>query len=119
MTDSARVVSVSPELRALLVRSGVPASERRPLGDDTVVFHVATWQADSAGVLIEFKSAWTTILGRLGSRCRTGSVNYESVRVRHREQGWSAEPIFPVMHGDDVCVPIGDGPGSTDRPPPV
>lgn len=104
--DSAHTVPLSPALGAQLVQQGVPASARRPAGDDTVVFVVTKWQPDSAGVVLEFRSRWTTVLGSGSRRCRTSSGNVERVRVRRRGDAWTAEALMPVMHGDTVCKPI-------------
>ncbi|MGN6481331.1 hypothetical protein, partial [Luteibacter sp.] len=38
--DTARVLPLSAALRDALVRQGIPASARRPAGDDTVVFRL-------------------------------------------------------------------------------
>jgi hypothetical protein len=102
---------------AELVQLQVPASERRPIGDDTVVFRLTRWQTDSAGVLVGFRSAWTTVLGTGARRCRTGSGNSEQFWVRLQNGEWRAERVGPVIHGDEVCRPLPPGsPGSGSRP---
>jgi len=105
-SDSGDVVPLSFAVRAALVRRQVPAFVRRPAGDDTVVFRLTQWGADSAGVLLEFRSAWSTILGTGERRCRTRTGNVERFRVWW-EGGWKAERAGPVLHGDTMCSPGG------------
>jgi hypothetical protein len=107
--DTSRALPISTALRAALVQLQVPASERRPIGDDTVVFRVTRWQPDSAGVLVGLYSAWTTVLGTGARRCRTGSGNSEQFRVRLENGEWRAERVGPVAHGDNICVPLPSG----------
>ena len=115
--DTVRAVPLSPAVRGALVGRGIPASERRPAGDDTVVFRVTRWQADSAGVLVELLSAWTTVLGAGARRCRKGSGNIEQFRVRRRGGEWRAEPAGPVAHGDNACAPLAPGAAAARRRP--
>lgn len=46
--DSA-ALTVSDTVRETLARRGVPASGRRPMGHDTVVYRVQRWTRDSTG----------------------------------------------------------------------
>jgi hypothetical protein len=104
--DTTQVVPLSPAVRDALVRQGVPASARRPAGDDTVVMHLTAWQADSGGVDVEVVSGWTVVLGSGSRRCRAGSGNVERFAVRRRGGGWAIERARPILHGDRVCAPI-------------
>ena len=104
--DTATAARISPGLNQLLKTQAVPISTQRIVADDTVVFRVLSWQRDSVGELFVFRSTWTTILGPSGRRCRTGSVNHATVRVRREMGRWLAEYAGPVFHGDDVCTPI-------------
>jgi hypothetical protein len=98
-------VSTSPDIRAILIASGLTASENRPVGDDTVVFHVRSWKVDPESVLLELRSAWTEV--RKGNRpCRAGSGNVERVRLRRTNGEWIASHDGPVIHGDNVCAPF-------------
>ena len=103
--DTGDVVPLSFAVHAALVRLQVPAFSGRPAGDDTVVFRLTQWKTDSAGVLLEFRSAWTTILGAGDRRCRTHTGNVEQFRVS-REREWKATRAGPVLHGDGMCGPI-------------
>lgn len=97
----------SEAVRVALRQRGVPASERPPAGDDTVVFRLREWSADSGGgVRLDVSSAWTTVLGTGSRRCRTGSGNVENYRVAPSSAGWFAELVGPVTHGARACVPI-------------
>ncbi|HEY2375248.1 MAG TPA: hypothetical protein VGH98_04680 [Gemmatimonadaceae bacterium] len=100
------VSSFSPELRAALVRAGVPASERRPAGDDTVVFQFTRWRPDSAGVIVQLVSDWTEVIGSGARRCRVGSGNTEQFLVRQGEGALLVERIGPIIHGDKICAPL-------------
>jgi hypothetical protein len=104
--DTSDVAPLSFAIRAALVRLQIAAFHLRPAGDDTVVFHLTQWQADSAGVLLEFRSAWTTIRGVGDRRCRTGVGNVERFRVSWEDNQWKAERAGPVLHGDSMCRPI-------------
>ena len=104
--DSVGVVPLSPALRDSLVRQGIPAFVRWPVGDDTVVFRLTGWRTDSAGVSVELMSGWTTVLGFGRRRCRTGSGNHERFRLERRDTAWVAERVGPIVHGDRVCTPI-------------
>lgn len=95
-----RVLPISAELRSLLADAGIPASERLPKGDDTVVFRVAAWHSDSGGALLDFQSHWTTVLGR---GCRAASGNVEKVRVHRTNGAWIAARVGSILHGDRVC----------------
>ena len=105
-SDTGDVVPLSFAVRAALVRRQVPAYLRHPAGDDTVVFRLTQWGADSASVLLEFRSAWSTILGTGDRRCRTRTGNVERFRVSW-EDAWKAERAGPVLHGDTMCNPVG------------
>jgi hypothetical protein len=104
--DTARSVAFSPALRVALIMQGVPASTRRPAGDDTVVVRVTRWRTDAASVTIELQSAWTTLLGASAHRCRTGSGNIEHFRVDARGAEWIARRVGAVTHGDGGCRPL-------------
>jgi hypothetical protein len=82
--DTSRIVRLSPGVRAGLERRGLPITDRPIAGDDTVVFHVAGWDNDSAGATVEMRS----------------------VAVRRMPTGWSVGPRGPVRHGDRICEPI-------------
>jgi len=104
--DTGRFVRMSPMLRQILAQAGVPLERRRTVGDDTVVFHLTKWIADSSDAVIELQSGWTTVLGRASRPCRTGSGNVEHFRVRLRNDAWTATLEGPVIHGDRACLPI-------------
>lgn len=105
-SDTGRFVPLSPAVRELLVQSGVPIETRRVVGDDTVVFHVASWRRDSSVQVVELRSSWSTILRGGARACRTGSGNVERFRVRESGNTWTAYRVGPVIHGDRECVPI-------------
>lgn len=105
-TDAPRVVGLSPALRVALIMQGVPASTRRPTGDDTVVVRLTTWRTDSTSVTVELQSSWTTLLGNPAHRCRTGSGNVEHYRVDARGTEWVVRRVGSVTHGDSGCRPI-------------
>ena len=104
--DTGDVLLLSPGLRAALVQRQIPAFARRPAGEDTIVFRLTQWQLDSAGVLLQFRSAWTTVLGSGERRCRTGSGNVEHFRVRWDKGEWKAARSGTVLHGDGLCRPV-------------
>jgi hypothetical protein len=107
-TDTVGLVPLSRAITNALTREGIPVVARRLAGDDTVVFHIARWQSDpdSARVVLEIRSAWTTVLGAGARACRTGSANIEQLRVTRRDAEWRSDPRGPVMHGDNACVPL-------------
>jgi len=104
--DSARVVPLSAPIRSALAQQGIPISPHRPAGDDTVVYRLVRWDADSAGVTVALGSAWTTILGSGARRCRARSGNGERFHLERRTAVWVVERVDPVAHGDAVCVPV-------------
>jgi len=105
-SDTGDVLLLSPVVRTALVQRQVPAFARHPAGDDTVVLRLTQWRPDSAGVLLQFRSAWTTVLGSGERRCRTRSGNVEHFRVWWNNGQWKAELFGPVLHGDSMCRPI-------------
>jgi hypothetical protein len=113
------LVPLSRTIIDALVREGIPVVSRRQAGDDTVVFHIARWQSDpdSRRVVLEIRSAWTTVLGAGTRACRTGSGNIEQLRVTRGDRKWRSEQRGPVMHGDNVCVPLQRG--ASGRAPPA
>ena len=116
--DTVGLVPLSHTITDALIREGISVVARRLAGDDTVVFHIARWQSDpdSARVILEIRSAWTTVLGAGARACRTGSGNIEQLRVARRDGEWRSERRGPVMHGDKVCVPLQRG-ASVSAPP--
>jgi hypothetical protein len=116
--DTVGVVPLSRTVTDALTREGISVVARRLAGDDTVVLHIARWQLDpdSARVILEIRSAWTTVLGAGARACRTGSGNIEQLRVTRRNGEWRSEPRGPVMHGDKACVPL-QRPASGSAPP--
>lgn len=106
LADTGRIVRLSPAVRAGLARRAIPVTERSVVGDDTVLFHVARFESDSAGATVEMRSGWTTVLGAGARRCRTGSGNVERVVIRRTPTGWGAGVRGPIIHGDRVCAPI-------------
>lgn len=113
------LVQLSPTITDALARDRISIVSRRQAGDDTVVFHIARWQSDpgSGDVILEIRSAWTTVLGAGARACRTGSGNVEQLRVTRRNGEWRSEQGGPVMHGDNVCVPLQRG--ASGRAPPA
>jgi hypothetical protein len=117
--DTVRIVLLSRAIIDGLVRGGISVVPRRQAGDDTVVFQITRWQSDpdSRRVILEIRSSWTTVLGTGARACRTGSGNVEQIRVSYRDGEWTSEQRGPVMHGDNVCVPLDRG--ATRRAPPA
>jgi hypothetical protein len=111
--DTVGIVPLSHTITDALVREGISVVSRHQAGDDTIVFHIARWQSDpdSGRVVLEIRSAWTTVLGDGARACRAGSGNIEQLRVTRRGSDWSSKPWGPVMHGDAACVPIQRGVG--------
>jgi hypothetical protein len=117
--ETVGLVPLSRTITDAIARDGIPVVARRWAGDDTVVFHIARWESDphSGRVILEIRSAWTTVL-RAGARaCRTGSGNIEQVEVTQRQGEWRAKQRGPVMHGDQICVPLQRA--ASGRPPPA
>ena len=104
--DSASGVRLSRGVRAALGRRGVPVSDRRPAGDDTVVVRLTEWRAVRGGVMLQVESAWTTVLGVGPHRCRTSSGNQSRVWVRRGAATWVARWEGPTVHGERACAPI-------------
>jgi hypothetical protein len=101
------IVPLSETVTDALLREGISVVPRGQAGDDTVVFHIARWQADpdSGRVILEIHSDWTSVL-RAGARsCRAGSGNIEQVRVTRLGSDWRSERRT-VTHGDAACVPL-------------
>jgi hypothetical protein len=117
--DTVRIVPLSRTIIDGLVRGGISVVPRRQAGDDTVVFQITRWQSDpdSRRVILEIRSSWTTVLGTGARACRTGSSNVEHLRVSYRDGQWRSEQLGPVMHGDNVCVPLHRG--ASRRAPPA
>ena len=117
--DTVRIVPLSRTIIDGLVRGGISVVPRRQAGDDTVVFQITRWQSDpdSRRVILEIRSSWTTVLGTGARACRTGSSNVEHLRVSYRDGEWRSEQLGPVMHGDNVCVPLHRG--ASHRAPPA
>ena len=109
--DTVGIFPLSPTIIDGLVRGGISVVQRRQAGDDTVVFQITRWQSDpdSRRVILEIRSSWTTVLGTGARACRTGSGNVEQLRVSYRNGEWTSEQRGPVMHGDNVCVPLHRG----------
>ncbi len=102
-------VAISPAIRLSVTTQGVPASARRPVGDDTVVFRISEWRDDSGGVRLVMASFRSTVLGSGARRCRTISGNSGSVRVRRIRGRWEANWDGPGVHGAQVCRPVSFG----------
>jgi hypothetical protein len=117
--DTVGIVPLSRTIINGLVRGGISVVPRRQAGDDTVVFQITRWQSDpgSRRVILEIRSSWTTVLGAGARACRTGSGNVEQLRVSYRDGEWTSEQWGPVMHGDNVCVPLHRG--ASRRAPPA
>jgi hypothetical protein len=117
--DTVGIVPLSPAVIDGLVRGGISIVSRRQAGDDTVVFQITRWQSDpdSRQVVLEIRSSWTTVLGTGARACRTGSGNVEHLRVSYGDGEWRSEQRGPVMHGDNVCVPLHRG--ASHRAPPA
>ena len=117
--DTVRIVPLSRTIIDGLVREGISVVPRRQAGDDTVVFQITRWRSDpdSRRVILEIHSSWTTILGTGAQACRTGSANVEQLPVSYRDGQWRSEPRRPVMHGDNVCIPLHRG--ASHRAPPA
>ena len=113
------IVPLSRSIIDGLVRGGISVVPRRQAGDDTVVFQITRWQSDphSRRVILEINSSWTTVLGTGARACRTGSGNVEHLRVSYRNGEWTSERWGPMMHGDNVCVPLHGG--ASRRAPPA
>jgi hypothetical protein len=116
--DTVGIVPLSPTIIDRLVRGGISIVPRRQAGDDTVVFRITRWESDpdSRRVILEIRSSWTTVLGTGARACRTGSGNVEQLRVSYRAGEWTSEQRGPVMHGDNVCVPLHRGASRRARP---
>jgi hypothetical protein len=108
-------LSFSPDVRAILLASGLTASENRPVGDDTVVFRVVSWQPIPAGAKLTLQSQWTEVR-QARAPCRAGSANHAVVRVQRQNGDWVAAFDEPVVHGDEVCRPVRPEAGSASRP---
>ena len=106
-TDTSLAAALSPSVRDALLQGGVPVSEHRPVGDDTVVVHLRSWRVVGGATLLEVESAWTTVLRTGPRRCRTGSGNRELLRVTREARAWVALREGPSVHGDRACTPIG------------
>lgn len=104
--DTGQSVSVSPALHQLLLQDGIPLERRRKVGDDTVVFMVTKWTRDSSGVVLELRSAWTTVLRNASRACRAGAGNIEGFRVHLADHTWVATRHGPVLHGAQECTTI-------------
>ena len=117
--DTVGIVPLSRTIIDGLVRGGISVVPRRQAGDDTVVFQITRWQSDpdSGRVILEIRSSWTTVLGTGARACRTGSGNVEQLPVSYRDGQWRSEQRGPVMHGDNVCVPLDRG--ASQRAPPA
>lgn len=102
--DSA-ALTVSDGVRAALTKRNVPASSRRPMGHDTVVYQVLRWTRDAGGApVLTLSSAWTLTSKSVPAYCMTGG-NEETSRVRRGRMGWEAERIGPIVHGNGYCNP--------------
>ncbi len=99
-------VAFSPAIQASLAAQGVPASARRPVGDDTVVFRLVEWHDERGTVRLHMDSFASTVLGTGARRCRTGSGNSGRVRVRRTRGQWEASWEGPGVRGAQVCRPI-------------
>ena len=117
--DTVPIVPLSRTIIDSLIRGGISVVPRQQAGDDTVVFQITRWQADprSRRVILEIRSSWTTVLDTGVRACRTGSGNVEQLRVSYRDGQWRSEQRGPVMHGDNVCVPLHRG--ASHRAPPA
>jgi hypothetical protein len=109
--DSARVVPLSPAARTALERVGLPVTEARPTGDDTVVVTFADWRpaAGTQGtrvLTVRVRSSWTTILQDGPRACRAGSSSLEQFRVMRRGAVWTADRMPGAIHGDTECVAV-------------
>ncbi len=105
-SDTVSFIPLSAQARVALGQVGVPLAARGVAGDDTVVFRLTGFQADSAEVVVELHSAWTTVY-RGGARpCRSGAGNVERFRVRSVDRTWRAARHGYVLHGDSGCMPI-------------
>jgi hypothetical protein len=102
--DSIVAIRLSDAVVKALAQQGLPASTRRPRGDDTVVFHI-TKLKNGGRVELQLVSEWTTVLGTGSRRCRTGGGDVADFRVTRTSTGWTAK-VLTVEVGDDVCVPI-------------
>ena len=107
-TSDTGVVALSSDARAALVQQGVPASDRAPTGDDTVIYRIRKWESTPDGVwTLQLRSRWTTVRTAGPRPCRAGSGNVESYLVLRTAAGrWSAARSGPVIHGDNVCMPV-------------
>lgn len=104
--DSA-AVTVSEAVRAALAQRGVPASTRRPVGHDTIVYQVRRWARDPSGAsILTLASSWTRMSKSVPSLCTTGG-NEETYRAHRSGTGWEAERIGRGLHGNGYCKPSG------------
>ncbi|MBL0892157.1 MAG: hypothetical protein IBJ19_16320 [Gemmatimonadaceae bacterium] len=102
--DSA-ALTLSDAVRTALAQRNVPASARRPMGHDTVVYQVLGWTSDASGdPVLTLSSAWTLISKSAPAYCMTGG-NKETSRARRGRTGWKAERIGPNLHGNGYCNP--------------
>jgi len=117
--DKVRTVPLSLTVIDSLVRGGISVVPRQRAGDDTVVFQITRWQSDpnSRRVILEIRSSWTTVLGTGARACRSASGNVEQLPVSYRDGQWRSGQRGPVMHGDNVCVPLHHG--ASHRAPPA
>ena len=99
-------VAFSSAIQKSLATHGVPASTHRPVGDDTVVFRLVEWREERGSVRLRMSSFASTVLGSGTRRCRTGSGNSGSARVRRKGKQWEASWEGPGIHGTQACRPI-------------
>ena len=99
------VLTVSETVREMLRGRSVPASPRRPVGHDTVVYQVSRWTQDAtANPLVAISSGWTHMSRSTPALCMSGGNN-ETYRVSRAPPGWKAERIGSILHGDGYCDP--------------
>lgn len=96
-------VPLSAAVRAALSALDIPAFERRPTGDDTVVFYISGWITNANDVSLSVRAAMTYVQATRAGLCRYGWDNASSFRVTRSATGWTAVRQGPVMAGDNGC----------------
>ncbi len=97
-------LTASDAVRRGLVARGIPASDRLPVGDDTLVVRMTQKTRASNGSLHVTVSTWRTyVIGSGERRCRKGSGNTFTIIANKGLLGWTAVNEGPFATGDSVC----------------
>lgn len=106
-TQVAISLSVSDGVRSALQRRGIPASDRLPVGDDTLVVRMDQFARHSPDSVRATVSIWRNfILGSGEQRCRAGSGNTYSLTLNRTSLGWTVVKDRLLIAGDNACARI-------------